>query len=155
MPDLAAAASEGWYSAAEHFDRSTIASGRLRNRLRSWISDVAEFGIAFQQDDPVVVLTHIERLTVVKPVDPSSEHSLIDFESIPLAVPTRVRLLVGEIKVDAGVFRSMNWTFGDPGPAAFELETRALMSRFESEDFGGEELVAKAATRLGWPGKEG
>jgi hypothetical protein len=154
MTGPAADAADSWHYAAEHFDRSTDAYGRLRSRMRAWISDEAEFGVAFVEDDPVVVFVHARRLTIVRPVDPSSEHSAIDFESVPLVEPTRTRLVVGEVKVPAGVFRSMDWTFGDPGPTAVRLEARARVSHFEPEDFGGDRLLLEVAKRLGWPGKE-
>jgi hypothetical protein len=153
VSDLSADAGDRWHSAAELFGRPSAAYRPLRIQLRDRISEEAELGIAFQKDEPVIVLLHADRITVARPAEPSSERSAIEFQSIPLGTPLRVGLVVGEAQMPEGIFRRRIWTLGDPGPTAIVLETRARVSSFAAEEIGGEALIVEAAARLGWPGK--
>jgi hypothetical protein len=154
LSDFAADAVNRWHSAGELLGRPSAAYRALRFQLRDQVAGGAEVGIAFQDDEPVVVLLHSERLTVARPAEPTSEDSPIEFESISLAAPSRVGLVVGEVQRPEGIFRRRTWTFGEPGPSATVLETRAHTSQLATE-IGGEALVAEAAARLGFPGRQG
>jgi hypothetical protein len=154
VSELAAEAAQAWYDAAELFRRASTAYRPLRTQLKQLVSEAGEMGIAFQEGDPVVVLLHAERLTVARPTEPSSEHSPIEFESIGLATPARVCLTAGEAQMAEGFFRTRIWALGDPAAAPLVLETRSRTSRALPEENAGEELVARAAIALGWPGRE-
>jgi hypothetical protein len=155
MDDLAADAAQRWYDAAELFKRPSAAYRSLRTHLKGHISEEGEPAIAFQGGNPVVVLLHKDRFTIARPAEPASEQSPIQFDSIPLGMPIRVGLVVGEERIPEGFFRKRTWTLGDSGSTAIVLETRARTSRLAPEEIGGEALVAEAAARLGWPGREG
>lgn len=148
----AAQAADRWFRAAEITSSPLAAQSALEKVLRWTLPEVAETGIGFINDLPVVLVMDGERLILARPEDPavSGPEAVIAVDSLPLDRPLRVAVSLSQRELPHGRFMIRSWTLGEPGPGAVRIDTRSLVSAFHQIDDGGNALLAKVADRLGW-----
>jgi len=159
VDSLAARVSEEWLNAAEPLGVPTGAHSALRRSLGWTLSDDAIAGIAFQASLPSVVAIDGERLITARPQDLDADQSEmgIVLESISLAMPIRIGLLLFNRVLGERSFMVRKWSFGEPSICPIELETWTPLSpwREVAYEFSGQTILEQAARRLGWPLRTG
>jgi hypothetical protein len=147
----AANAVEAWYEAAMEAGTPVNVHTQLKQVLRQCLSDQAETAIAYIDDSPVVVALDGDRLICVRPEDQgvAGIDAVILVDSIPLGTPRRIGLKVSRQERSQGTYMLRTWTLGEVG--ALVLDTRTPVSPHQDGEYGGRELLERAAARLGWP----
>lgn len=151
MASSAARLSAQWYDAADEVGAPTTAHSALRVVLRWTLSEEADAGIAFQDDQPVVVVIDGSRLICVRPEDPAADslEAEITLDSISLEAPLRVGLMLTEQTHGNIAFLIRRWMIGEPGGSQFQVDTRSPLRQGQRED-RGRQVVEKAVAMLGW-----
>lgn len=152
MASIATHAASLWYEAADELDTPTAAHSVLRRVLDWTLGEEAEVGIAYQNNEPVIVAMENSRLICVRPEDPavSNSEAIVSLDSIPLDAALRVKLSISQQTHGRGTFMVKSWRIGGPDTDPVQVDTRTPISQLQGGEYGGRVVVEKAVTRLGW-----
>jgi len=146
-----------WYDVADEMAVPTAAHSVL-GRVLGWVlSDKAIVGVAFQNDQPVVVAIDGSRLICARPEDPNVQGSeaVVILDSVPLDMQLRVGLVVAQQTHGNRPFLVRKWTIGEPSGSPFEVETWTPVSDWGASEYGGRQVIELAVATLGWTLPEG
>jgi hypothetical protein len=152
MSSIGTQAANQWLEAAEEDGGATEVYSALQRVLGWTLSDEAETGVAYRNDQPVVVAIEGLRLICVSPSNRAARgpEAQIAIDSIPLDVPLRVELIVCQITFGASSYLVKHWVIGSGGADPFVVDTRTPISAWRGGEHDGRAIVEKAVAKLGW-----